>query len=86
MNERIKCLLRRTGVDIHIVPGGCVIAMTGYEFAKFTEFFTKECAYLVNHQQRTTGYTTHAQMLCREFGVEYKDEDYYGNPDSRKTK
>ena len=42
------------------------------------ELIVKECAYLVNDQQRTTGYTTHAQMLCREFGIEYRDEDYYG--------
>lgn len=45
---------------------------------KFAELLVKKCAYLVNDQQRTTGYTTHAQMLCREFGIEYKDEDYYG--------
>ena len=44
---------------------------------KFAELLVKECAYLVNHQQRTTGYTTHAKMLCEEFGIEFKDEDYY---------
>lgn len=44
----------------------------------FAELLVKKCAYLVNDQQRTTGYTTHAQMLCKEFGIEYKDEDYYG--------
>ena len=45
---------------------------------KFAELIVKKCAYLVNHQQRTTGYTTHARMLCEEFGIEFKDEDYFG--------
>lgn len=45
---------------------------------KFAELIVKECAFLVNHQQRTTGYTTHAKMLCDEFGIEFKEEDYFG--------
>ena len=48
------------------------------DLGKFADLLVKKCAYLVNDQQRTTGYTTHAQMLCREFGIEYKDEDYFG--------
>lgn len=45
---------------------------------KFAELLIKECAYKVNDYQRTTGYTDYAKMLCREFGVEFKEEDYFG--------
>lgn len=48
---------------------------------KFAELIVKECAYLVNDYQRKTGYTDHAKMLCNEFNIEYKDEDYYGRKD-----
>ena len=55
-----------------------VLGVRQLDSITLAELIVKECAYLVNHQQRTTGYTTHAQMLCREFGIEYRDEDYYG--------
>ena len=47
-------------------------------YARFAELIVKKCAYLVNHQQRTTGYTAHAKMLCEEFGIEFKEEDFFG--------
>ena len=77
MNKRIKELAEQAGYT----------PLPGFDFAnelqevflkKFAELIVKECAYLVNHQQRTTGYTTHARMLCEEFGVEFREEDYFG--------
>ena len=71
MNERIKELANQSYIkDEYGVPL--------FDHQMFAELIVKKCAYLVNDQQRTTGYTTHAQMLCGEFGIEYKDEDYYG--------
>lgn len=48
-------------------------------FQEGFELAVKECAYLINHHQRTTGYTTHAKILCDEFGIEFKEEDYFGD-------
>ena len=45
---------------------------------KFTEAIIKECAYLVNDYQRSTGYTDYAKMLCDKFGIEFREEDYRG--------
>lgn len=44
----------------------------------YTELIVKRCGYLVSEQQRTTGYTAHAKMLCEHFGIKYRDQDYYG--------
>lgn len=46
---------------------------------RFAQLIVKECAYLVNIQQRTTGYTNHAEMLCKQFNIEFREEDYYEN-------
>lgn len=76
MNQRIQELMKQSGAyDYYEVNEG----VDGDEqpMIKFAELIVKECAYLVNHQQRTTGYTTHAKMLCEEFGVEFKEEDYF---------
>ncbi len=85
MNERIKELAEQAGIKITpMVVDGVEyeyedVDMDGSEdLAKFAQLIVKKCAYLVNHQQRTTGYTTHAKMLCEEFGVEFKDEDFFG--------
>lgn len=69
MNERLKDLMFKAG---YAAPELAVRAN------KLAELLVKECAYLVNDQQRTTGYTTHVQMLCKEFDIEFKEEDYYG--------
>lgn len=80
MNERIKELAEqaREYADELLGSGLPDFVWQDRYHERFAELIVKECAYLVNDQQRTTGYTTHAQMLCREFGIEYKDEDYYG--------
>ena len=74
LNERIEniarqCMSMRFFVDT---------ASEEFDYKKFAELIVKECAYLVNHQQRTTGYTAHAKMLCEEFGIEFKEEDFFG--------
>lgn len=69
MNERLKELMLKAGYAAPELAGRA---------NKLAELLVKECAYLVNDQQRTTGYTTHVQMLCREFGIEFKEEDYWG--------
>lgn len=84
MNERIKDLARlaQSATAAHFGDRWSSIGRAEFMMIynqKFAELLVKECAYLVNDQQRTTGYTTHAQMLCREFGIEYCDEDYYGD-------
>ena len=64
-----------------LIASGCWDKFDDYDkqaLEKFAELIVKKCAYLVNDYQRTTGYTDHAKMLCREFNIEYKDEDYYG--------
>ena len=72
MNELIEKLAKQAfGSTIDTDP------ILVYEAEKFAELIVKECAYLVSHQQRTTGYTAHVEMLCREFGVEFKPEDYF---------
>lgn len=76
MNERIKDLIK-TKSNI-LFPGTDTVDCEISDIEKFAELIVKECAYLVNHQQRTTGYTTHAKMLCEEFGIEFKDEDFFG--------
>ena len=48
------------------------------EVEDFVESIVKLCAWIVNHQQRTTGHSNHAEMLCEEFGIEFKEEDYFG--------
>jgi hypothetical protein len=53
-------------------------ALLGSDVDKFAELLVKKCAYLVNDYQRTTGYTDYAKMLCREFNIPFKDEDYFG--------
>lgn len=73
MNERIIELAEQAGLEYNYDP------MLWMKQEKFAELIVKECAYLVNHQQRTTGYTTHARMLCDEFGIEFKEEDYFGD-------
>ena len=85
MNERIRALALQAGIKITpMVVDGVEyeyedVDMDGSEdLAKFAQLIVKKCAYLVNHQQRTTGYTTHAKMLCQEFGIEFKDEDFFG--------
>jgi hypothetical protein len=85
MNERIRQLAEQAGIKITpMVVDGVEyeyedVDMDGSEdLAKFAQLIVKKCAYLVNHQQRTTGYTTHAKMLCEEFGIEFKDEDFFG--------
>ena len=79
MNERIKELER---LATTVVEGWSDENGTTryYEFnrEKFAELIVKKCAYLVNHQQRTTGYTAHAKMLCEEFEIEFKEEDFFG--------
>ena len=84
MNERIKDLARlaQNATATHFGDRWTSIGRAEFMMIynqKFAELLVKECAYLVNDQQRTTGYTTHAQMLCREFGIEYRAEDYYGD-------
>lgn len=44
----------------------------------FAKLLVKECAYLVNDYQRSTGYTDYAKMLCNKFNIEFNDEDYFG--------
>lgn len=64
-----------------LIASGCWDKFDDYDkkaLEKFAEILVKKCAYLVNDYQRTKGYTDHAKMLCREFDIEYKDEDYYG--------
>ncbi len=79
MNERIRELRRQaTLVETYTTNNGTVVEGKHVDLEKFAELIVKKCAYLVNHQQRTTGYTTHARMLCEEFGIEFKDEDYFG--------
>ena len=78
MNERIEHCLYQAGLTAQ----GCWDELDDYAkqgIEKFAELIVKKCAYLVNHQQRTTGYTTHAKMLCEEFGIEFKDEDFFGD-------
>jgi hypothetical protein len=70
--ERIKELIDKATIWEGMIDGYI------FDKEKFAELIVKKCAYLVNHQQRTTGYTTHAKMLCEEFGIEFKDEDFYG--------
>jgi hypothetical protein len=70
MNERLKELMLEAGYAAPELAGRAI---------KLSELLVKKCAYLVNDQQRTTGYTTHAQMLCREFDIEFKEEDYFGD-------
>jgi hypothetical protein len=77
MNERIRQLAEQAGfMDSWFSESGDDCEQ---ELKKFAELIVKKCAYLVNHQQRTTGYTTHAKMLCEEFGIEFKDEDFFGD-------
>ena len=71
MNKRIKELLSQAGVHYEVMPKDTV-------YEKFAELIVKECAYLVNDYQRTKGYTNHAEMLCEKFGIEFKEQDYYG--------
>lgn len=83
MNNRIKELARTAEREVQISLGERWTTVGRAEFMrlyneKFAELIVKKCAYLVNDYQRTTGYTDHAKMLCREFDIEYKDEDYYG--------
>jgi hypothetical protein len=85
MNQRIRVLAEQAGIKITpMVVDGVEyeyedVDMDGSEdLAKFAQLIVKKCAYLVNHQQRSTGYTTHAKMLCEEFGIEFKDEDFFG--------
>lgn len=77
MKKQIRDLLHAAGAHDNFNSADW-FCLSPIVIEKFAELLVKECAYLVNHQQRTTGYTTHAQMLCKEFGIEYKDEDYYG--------
>jgi hypothetical protein len=69
MNERLRELMIQAGYASPELAGRA---------NKIAELIVKECAYLVNHQQRTTGYTTHAKMLCNEFDIEFKEEDFFG--------
>jgi hypothetical protein len=69
MNEQLKQLMLEAGYAAPELAGRA---------QKLAELLVKRCAYLVNDQQRTTGYTTHVQMLCREFDIEFKEEDYWG--------
>ncbi len=75
MNQRIKDLWDKAGESTVDDSWESQVAF----IETFAELIVKKCAYLVNHQQRTTGYTTHAKMLCEEFGVDFKDEDYFGD-------
>lgn len=56
---------------------GKEVVLTDQWLKKYGELVVKKCAYLVEHQQRTTGQTTHAKMLCKDFEIDYKDEDYF---------
>ena len=76
MNERIKELAVQAGY----LPDSFGIGHWDIpECKKFAQLIVKECAYLVNIQQRTTGYTNHAEMLCKQFNIEFREEDYYEN-------
>lgn len=79
LNERIKELMART-LDKKFSYTWTAMDYQDIEVfsEQFAKLIVKECAYLVNDQLRTTGYTTHAQMLCKEFGIEFREEDYYG--------
>lgn len=85
MIENIKNITEAAGIyitqdgrAIKINSMGCT-PVTEEDITKLAEVLVKKCAYLVNDYQRTTGYTDHAKMLCKEFGIEFKDEDYYGD-------
>lgn len=77
MNERIKELVSKIWAKEYFKQPD-TDKLLPRQLNRFAELIVKECAYLVNDYQRTTGYTDHAKMLCREFDIEYKDEDYYG--------
>lgn len=72
-----KSRIRRLVASVDTDTSGKWMSIDNAE--KLIELVVKECAYLVNHQQRTTGYTTHVRMLCDQFGIEYVEEDYYGD-------
>jgi hypothetical protein len=77
MNQQLEELMYHAG----LTASGCWDKMDDYAhraIEKFAELIVKKCAYLVNHQQRTTGYTAHAKMLCEEFEIEFKEEDFFG--------
>lgn len=76
MNERITEVVARSHLEVmeeygQIDPN--VIA------ERFATNLVKDCAYLVNDYQRTTGYTNYAEMLCRAYGIPFKPEDYFGD-------
>lgn len=76
MNERIQDLYIQAMHAMKHDPADDI----GIQIAdKFAQLIVKECAYLVNIQQRTTGYTNHAEMLCKQFNIEFREEDYYEN-------
>lgn len=77
MNKRIREIAKQATEDVMRNTPSFLVTNEMWQ-DKFAELVVKECAYLVNHQQRTTGYTTHAKMLCEEFGIEFKQEDYFG--------
>ena len=77
MNERIKELAEEAEKYADDNFRGEPTYSEAYD-SKFAELIVKKCAYLVSDQQRTTGYTNHAQMLCKEFDIEFKEDDYFG--------
>lgn len=76
MNERIMQIVAKANMEVmekygQIDPNALAVA--------FAENVVKDCAYLVNDYQRTTGYTDYAKMLCKTYGIEFKPEDYFGD-------
>lgn len=69
MNQQLKELMLEAGYAAPELAGRA---------QRLSELLIKRCAYLVNDQQRTTGYTNHVEMLCKEFDIEFKPEDYWG--------
>lgn len=76
MNERIDKLIEQCTRQNF---SDCVGGYETFDKERFAELIIQECAYLVNDYQRTKGYTNHAEMLCEKFGIEFKEEDYYGD-------
>lgn len=74
--KRFEELARR--VDAAYIPRYDMWQMDSETMEEFAQLLVKRCAYLVNDYQRTTGYTDYAKMLCREFDIEFKEQDYWG--------
>lgn len=78
MNERVRQLADKIWAEEYW-DNPSTDKLLPAQLNRFAELIVKECAYLVNHQQRTTGYTTHVKMLCHEFGIEYNEQEYFGD-------